>query len=109
VDLALLKAQIREVNFTLHGTPATVTVPEGTPVSTRVIWLTPETMEVPAGGYQRSEAKVIVAVPRDDVPAIPRGTLIASAPPLLSAPALWQVDGMETIRPDHHRVVVVPA
>jgi len=108
VDLALLKSQVREVNFTLHGTPATVTLPEGSPVSTRVIWLTPETAEVPAGGYQRSEARMLVAIRRDDVPAMPRGTIIASSPPLLAAPALWQVDAMETIRPDHHRVVVVP-
>ena len=108
MDLALLKSQVREVNFTLHGTPATVTVPDGTPTSTRVIWLTPDTAEVPASGYQRSEAKMVIAVPRDDVPAMPRGTIIASSPPMLAAPALWQVDGMETIRPDHHRVVVVP-
>jgi hypothetical protein len=109
MDLAPLRTQVREVQFAVHGVAATVTVPSGVAVATRVVWLTPVAEEVPAGAdLRRSEPRRIMAIRRDDLPSVPIGTLIKVTEHLLDSPSEWAVDGTETIRSDHYRVVVVP-
>lgn len=108
MDLAAIRAQVREVNFAVHGVAADVTVPNGTPVATRVIWMTPEPVDVPGDGFRRNATRRVMAIRRDDVPAVTRGTLVAVTEHLLDDPIVWQVDSMDTVRSDHYRVVVVP-
>lgn len=92
------------------GVDATVTVPGGSPVSTRVIWLPPITNENPPGsGLRRVESKRVLALPASAVPAAPRGTIV-NAPELPGGPsANWRVDEGEKVAADEYRVIVVPA
>lgn len=90
--------------------PATVTPPEDDPVQTAVIWLTPGTEPSPQDSRrQAAESRRIVAVRSDHLPAVPRGTLLACTEPLQAEPALWIVDSMEGVFPDHQRIAVIPA
>lgn len=91
------------------ATPATVTPPESEPVQTAVVWLSASRAEPDGARFQHQEQRRMVSIRRDDVPAVPRGTLIASTPPLESDVTLWEVDGMDAVYPDHQRVVVIPA
>jgi len=105
VDLAALRSLVREVNFGTHGVAATV---DGVPTS--IIWLTPVTEQTPGGAdFGRNEARRSMAIRRDDVPAVPRGTVVAVTEHLQAAPSLWKVDSMDAVFSDHHRVVVLPA
>lgn len=71
--------------------------------------MTPETAGVPSSeGFARADQRRVVAIRRDHIPAVPRGTVIAVAEPLLEEPSLWLVDAMETVRSDQFRVVVIP-
>ena len=112
MDLAALRSLVREVNFAVHGIPAEVTPqpPTDETVSTRIIWLQPLTDPQPPGSaFGRSETRRSMAIRRDDVPSIPRGTMVAVTEHLQAAPSLWKVDSMEAVFHDHHRVLVVPA
>jgi len=108
MDLASLRSLVREVNFATHGVPAVVTIPLGAPVSTRIIWLSPTTAPTPEGEFGRNEARRSMAIRRDEVPLVPRETVVAVTEHLQSEPTAWVVDGMDAIFHDHHRVVVVP-
>jgi len=104
MDLALLRSRVREINFSLHGVPATV---DG--VATRIIWLVSGQDPRPAGGeFGRADPRRTMALRRDHVPEIPRGTEILVTEHLLDAPAAWVVDSTDEIRSDHIRVVVKP-
>jgi hypothetical protein len=107
VDLEGLRSLVREINFNVHGVAAVVTVPGGTPVATFVVWLTSQT-EASPGTLARSEVHHVMAIRRDDVPMVPRGTLVAVCEHLRTAPNLWRVDSQEAVYPDHARVWVVP-
>jgi len=50
-----------------------------------------------------------MAIRRDEVPAVPRGTLVVVNEHTQTVRRLWRVDSMMQVSPDHHRVVVVPA
>lgn len=109
MDLAGLRSLVREVNFQTHGVPAVVTPPDADPVSTRIIWLTPTTESLPTGNeIRRADSRRVMAIRRDDVPTVPRGTVIEVTEHLLTSPATWKTDAMENVFSDHHRVVVVP-
>lgn len=110
MDLSALRGLVLDLNFSALGLPAIVARPNADPVSTRVIWLTQTSPFVPGGfDLQRVEPRRVLAVPRDDVPDIPRGTLIQAAehtdPATIKS---WQVDGVEFHDVDHLRVIVVP-
>ncbi len=107
--------------FDAFGVPATVTLPGGSggglpllfsngeaSIDTSVIWLTPITEDMPSGGdFQRREPHRVLALRRDEVTTIPRGTVIEAAEVLGGAVQTWRVDGLERQEPDHHRVIVV--
>ncbi len=109
VDLAGIRALVREVNFAVHGAEAVVTVPDAEPVSTRIIWMTPTTELLPTGNEQRADPRRVLAIRRDDVPSVPRGTTISVTEHLQNEPTLWTVDGILRIESDHVRAIVVPA
>jgi hypothetical protein len=109
VDLAALRSLVREVNFGVHGVAAVVTVPDGEPVATSVIWLTPASDSAPIGAtFQRADPQRRMAIRRDDVPVLPRGTIVEVTEHLRDETASWSVDSIESVRPDHYKVVVVP-
>lgn len=109
MDVGALRASVREIQFAVHGVPAIVTIPDGDPVETRIIWLTPVPTGIPDGQtFQREEPKRAMAIRRDDVPAVPMGTIIEVTEHNLESPISWSVDSMDRIEPDHFRVLVVP-
>ena len=109
MDLTALHSRVREIQFNGHGLDAVVSRPGHPNITTRIIWLTPITDGRPAGAdLARNEAVRVMAIRRDHVPDIPRGTTVVVTEHLLSEPTLWKVDSAAAIFSDHHRVVVVP-
>ena len=91
------------------GVAATVTLPDGDPVVTRVLWQPPVTEDYPTGSeHRRATPKRRMAIPTSDVPHLPRLTLIVAAEVLGLTPLEWVVDETERVDNDHHRVVVLP-
>lgn len=109
MDFGPLRALALDLNLSAHGVDVIVTVPEGAPVETRGIWLTPLTDGFPSGGsHQRHEPVRIMALRREDVPAVPRGTLIVGPEKSGGVDQTWKVDGLDRLEADHARVIVVP-
>jgi hypothetical protein len=90
------------------GVSITVTRPDADPIETTGIWVTPLMIDAPSGqDFQRRDRKRVLAVRRDEVPAVPRGTRIV-APELAGDTALlWTADGIEFEDADHLRVIVI--
>lgn len=108
MDLAGLRSLVREVNFATHGVPAVVTPPGADAVETRIIWAERTTLEIPVGGESlRREPRRVMAIRRDDIDQVPRGTIVAVTEHLRTDPMFWKVDSTDRIEPDHIRVVVV--
>lgn len=111
MSLADLMAMVREDTAAILGTaaPALVTTSGAGPISTTIIWLTADPSEQPDGSrLQRQEPKLGVAIRRDEVPDLPLGSIVESAPPTLSGPTSWKVDEMLRVEPLFWRVLVVP-
>ena len=87
--------------------PAVVTLSYTSPVTTRGIWVTPITEDVPIGEFQRLELKRIMALSKTDIPKIPIGTEIV-APEISGGPTkIWKVDALELADDERNRVVLV--
>jgi hypothetical protein len=105
VDLTGLRTLASSISFDTHGVPAEILT-----VSTRVVWLSPTSAEVPAGaGFQRAELRRTMAVPLADVPALPRGTIVRAPESTGGTVKAWRVDSTDGVTATHTRVVVVPA
>ncbi len=92
------------------GVAATVAVPDGDPVETRILWQPPVTEEYPTGTeYRRATPRRRMAISLADVPKVPRGTVIIAPETTGGAEARWSVDETERVDGDHHRVIVVSA
>lgn len=89
--------------------PATVTVPGAEPVTTMAIWLPPVAVE--SGGVLVSTDKplAILALPRVDIPEVPRGTAIEAAETEDGEILSWVVEAVLATLPDELRVAVIPA
>ena len=98
--------------FRAFGVPVTVTrpAPEDTPIETEGVWHAPMTDQVPTGlDLTRADPQRVMALRRDAVPTVPRGTVLA-APETIGGPvALWRLDGVARWEIDLVRVPVVPA
>lgn len=92
------------------GLEATVTVPDAEAVKATVFWLPSTAPDVPDGQapFRRAEQRRELVLPVDDVPQVPRGTIITVAEYEGGTPRSWRVDAMEKPDYDHHRVIVVP-
>lgn len=99
------------------GVDATVTIPGGDPIATAGVWILPSTPEFPSneelgggygGNFQRREPKRVLALSRDAVPTVPRGTDVIAPERAGDAPRAWMVDALEHVDADHTRVLVVP-
>lgn len=107
MDFGALRTLALDVNFSVHGVPATVTVEGLDPVETRVIWMTPVSEDVPIGAdYTRREPIRIAALTRLDVPNVPRGTVIVAPEKGGGEDVSWVVDGHDRQEADHNRVYV---
>lgn len=102
----MIRALVLDLNFAIHGVPATVTV-NGTPTPTRVIWLSDQT-QGQGGEVERKIGTRFMAIRRDHVPAIPVGSLVTAPPPNSATALNWKVDGYGEQQSDHHRVIVRP-
>lgn len=105
-----LRAQALSLNLAAHGLPATVTrpAPDATPISTSVVWVTPDTDDLPSGApFGRREAREVAVLSRLAVPTCPIGTRIVAARIDGEAAQGWRVEGTDRSEPDHHRVFVV--
>lgn len=91
-----------------HSLPAVVTPPDDSPVETQAFWLGYKTEEQEVAEFRRSELRRVLVLPRETVPRVPRGTIIAMPEQEGGPVAEWRVDAMDSFQPDHHRVVVVP-
>lgn len=107
---------VRDLNFANQILSVAVTVtrpaPDDDAITTRGIWMTPNTEAMPPGsGFQRGEAIRILAVRRDDVPTVPKGTIVLAPHPedLEADPVGWVVDGTDRREVDHHRVILIRA
>lgn len=96
--------------FQAFGVSATVTrpAPDETPITTTVAWMTPQTVDGLIGGsITRREARRIAALRLDEVPTVPRGTLIDAPEELGGEVKRWFVESVDRIEPDLGRYVVV--
>jgi hypothetical protein len=105
-----LRALALDLNLSAHGVDVTVTrpAPDDTAIATRGIWLTTETVDVPAGEFSRREPRRVMALRRANVPTVPRGTLIEAPEKSGDAVTVWRVDGIDRLEADHVRVIVLP-
>lgn len=106
------------VALACYGVAAIVTrpVPDDTPIATTVIWVPPdrryrsdEVYEYRNELARRQAERLVLGVPRADVPTAPLGTIIAA--PLVAGGTVqqWRIEGHERDEADEWRVVVVPA
>lgn len=107
-DLGALRLLTRDLNFDGHGLPATVQIPDGEPVETRVIWCVPPLEEVPLGTtFSRADPQRVLAIRTDEVPTVPLKTTVLVAPMYGADVQRWIVDGFDRVELDHTRVIVV--
>jgi hypothetical protein len=109
-DLGALRSLVRDINFDVHGIPATVTrpYPHDTPIETRIIWALPSTDAVPFGSeFQRQESKRVMAFRLDEVPTVPTKTIVVAPEAAGGVDQRWRVEGPERLESDHGRYIVV--
>lgn len=109
MGIAELRALVVATNFANLSVPATVTVPDGTPVETTVIWSTDETEDRPGGqDFSRRDRRRVLSILKADVPEVPLETVVTAALPVVGAVAQdWKVDGFDRYEAEHTRVVVI--
>ena len=110
VDFGTSRDATRDANWFALGVPATVTRPREVGISTRAIWVTPVSDLLPGGAdFQASRPERIIALKLNEVPTVPRGTIIDAPERGGGAVQRWEVDGRERTEADHVRVIVRPA
>lgn len=113
MDLGPLRTLALEINLAAHGVSATVTrpAPDDTPVETTGIWHTapPEDAQPYGTDFRRREPRRILALPRADLPTMPRGTTISAPETIGGTAKTWTVDGLERVEADTWRVLVTLA
>jgi hypothetical protein len=110
VDLGPLRTLVRDVSFDTLGVDATVTrpYPDDAAIPTRIVWIRPAAEDAPFGGdIQRRTARRVLALRRDEVPTVPRGTVITAPDPEGGAARQWRVEGPDRVDTATVRVIVV--
>ncbi len=96
--------------FDAFGVAVTVTPSVGDPVETTGAWILPSTESAPSAfAVQRREPREVMALRRDEVGSVPRGTVIDAPPYGSDVSQRWKVDGFDRVEADIVRVVLVPA
>jgi len=111
MDLGPLRTLALSLNLSAHGVPAVVTrpVPDEAPISTTGIWAPTEPQQdgQPVGtDFRRLDSRRVLALPRSDVPSLPRGTTIVAALHSGGAEKTWIVDGLDRVEADTWRAIV---
>lgn len=113
MDFGPLRSLALSLNLSAHGVAATVTPPppDDVPVSTTGIWATaPLQDEQPAGtDFRRREPRRVLALPKTDLPILPRGTTIVAPEVMGGVDKTWRVDGLDRSEGDHWRAIVALA
>ena len=103
-----LRGFVRDTNYTVHGVPAVLTIPDGAPVSCTVIWLSPATEMQPTGtDIRRADARRAIAVRTSEVPALPRSSRITVSEAPGEAAADFVVDSIDKVEHGEYRATVV--
>jgi len=82
------------------GVPATVTrpAPDNTPVETTGVWVSSLEEARPVGtDFQRRDPRRVMALPRDVLSTLPRGTMVVAAEELGGVVKTWKVDGLDRV------------
>lgn len=112
MDLGPLRTLVTDISFATFAVDATVTRPDpdSDPIETRAIWMRPMTEKVPADGdFTRNEPLLHLALPRGEVPTVPRGTIIEAPKRSGLDVVSWTVDStVQVDDPDFTHVLVVP-
>ena len=109
MDFGPLRTLVLDLNREVHGVDTTVTLPDEDPIETRGIWLTPETVDFPASGeLRRREPQRVMALGKDEVPRIVRGTIVLAPEKAGGEVLRWRVDGTFRVLADQHQVYLVP-
>lgn len=109
MELGALCDLVLDVNFDLQGVPATVTLPGQAAIDTRVFLLGKLMEDNPVGkDFERREPRRVIAIKRDVVANVPRGTIIVAPEKPGGTERSWQIDGMQSTERDHYRIIVIP-
>ncbi len=111
MDLQAVRALALDVAMSTHGVDAAVTVPDGTAVPSRLIWLSVTDEIMPVGReFQRRDPRRIAAIPlSESLPDVPRGSLVVAALPGATVARRWFVEGIDRAEADQQRVILKPA
>jgi hypothetical protein len=105
-----LRHLVLDLNLAVHGVDAVVTrpAPYDTPILARCMWMTPLTEDFPATtDFSRREPRRIAVFGRDDLPRLPKGTLILAPEQAGGTPVRWRTDGTDRVEADKVHVFVV--
>jgi hypothetical protein len=109
MDIDGWRALVRDVTFDAFPIPAIVTPPGESPITTTAVWLPSLVEDMPVGrDFNRREPRRVMALRRDEVPDVPRGTVIVAVGEIGGDARNWQIDSIESTEPGHHRVIVIP-
>ncbi len=104
-DFGPLRQLAHELAFDAHGVAATVTRPGHAAVDTKGVWQDPLLEDQPYGqDYSNREPRRVMALSRDMVSEIERGTLIVAPEKMGDTPKEWQIDGVERVETDYFLV-----
>jgi hypothetical protein len=95
--------------YDAFGVPAVVTrpYPDITPITTTVIWVTPETDGRPLDlDLQVNELRNVMSFRSDDVATVPIGTVAVAARLLGQDAKRWRVDSIVRVMPDEKWALV---
>lgn len=91
------------------GVRATVTPPNGSPISTSGVWIDPDLLEAPAGGeFRRREGDRILGVRRDHIPSAPRGTTVVAPLAEGELDQCWRVDSADRFGTNTLALILIP-
>lgn len=110
MDLETIRQLVSDLGFSVAGIPATLQGPWESPLEGRIVWLRNLEEDAPYGTqYAKVGARRRMAIQRDGVTNIPKGSIV-TAPEEIGAEATdWQVDGTEEVTRTHFLVAVTPA
>lgn len=110
MDLQAVRALALSTAHATQGVAATVTVPGGAAVATRIIWLQHQDESMPVGrDFQRREPRRTMQVTLSDaLPDVPRGTEIVAVPRGGTVARTWRVENIDHVEADWQRVIVAP-
>lgn len=85
----------------------TVTPVNGSPIETTGLWATPLQQDEPTMDAKRHERIRIMALTREAVPTLPKGSIVLAPERPDGIAVGWRVEGFEVEEVEHRRVVLV--